>query len=87
MRTTLELPDELLRKAKIAAVQRGTTLKELMTHALEREVEMPVETTKPRQRMHFPIFTSKSTEKIDVDSKTLGRLEDEEDLRRHGLSS
>ena len=38
MKTTLELPDALLRRAKIAAAQMDTTLKDPMTRALEREL-------------------------------------------------
>ncbi len=34
MKTTLELPDPLLRRAKILAAQRGTTLKELVVDGL-----------------------------------------------------
>ncbi len=41
MRTTLDLPDELLRRAKIAAVERGCTLRALFAHALERELKQP----------------------------------------------
>jgi hypothetical protein len=45
MRTTVDLPDDLLKRAKIAAVQRGTSLRELIGQALERELE-----DKPRKR-------------------------------------
>lgn len=38
MKTTIELPDDLLRAAKAIAGRRGTTLKAIITHALEREV-------------------------------------------------
>jgi hypothetical protein len=38
MKTTIELPDALLRDAKAAAVRRRTTLRAIVTHALEREV-------------------------------------------------
>ena len=34
MKTTLELPNSLLRSAKAAAAQRGTTLKQLFQEAL-----------------------------------------------------
>ena len=34
MRTTLDLPDELMKRAKIAAVKRGSTLRELFAEAL-----------------------------------------------------
>jgi hypothetical protein len=35
MKTTIELPDPLFRRAKTAAVQEGVTLKQLFTEALE----------------------------------------------------
>ena len=38
MKTTIELPDGLLRAAKAMAARRGTTLKAIISHALEREV-------------------------------------------------
>jgi len=38
VKTTLELPDALLRRAKVAAAQMDTTLKGLITRALEREL-------------------------------------------------
>lgn len=38
MKTTIELPDRLLREAKAIAARRGTTLKALIEHALEREI-------------------------------------------------
>ena len=39
MRTTIELPDEILKKAKIKAVQEGISLKQLFTRALEKELD------------------------------------------------
>lgn len=38
MKTTLELPDDLLIKAKQVAAQRRTTLKEMVAHSLRREI-------------------------------------------------
>jgi hypothetical protein len=38
MKTTVELPDALFRQAKAVAARRGTTLKAVFLHALEREV-------------------------------------------------
>jgi hypothetical protein len=40
MKTTLDLPDELLIKAKEVAVRRRTTLKEMVTRSLRREIGM-----------------------------------------------
>lgn len=39
MRTTLDLPDDILRRAKIAATERGYTLRQLIIDALRREIE------------------------------------------------
>lgn len=41
MKTTVEMPDELFRRAKSAAALRGQTLRELITGAVEREVAEP----------------------------------------------
>lgn len=41
MRTTLDLPDNLLRQAKIAAVRRGSTLRDLVASGLRRELAEP----------------------------------------------
>ena len=52
MKTTLEMPDELFRRAKATAAQRGQSLKQLVTVALERELAGPARgarTSKPRQ--------------------------------------
>ena len=50
MKTTLELPDELFRRAKATAAQRGQSLKQLVTVALERELAGPVPGTKTSKR-------------------------------------
>lgn len=38
MKTTVELPDALLQQAKALALRRRTTLKAVLTRALEREL-------------------------------------------------
>lgn len=38
MKTTLDLPDDLLIEAKALAARRRMTLKDMVTHALRREV-------------------------------------------------
>ncbi len=51
MRTTLDLPDELLRRAKIKAVETGSTLRQLVVDALQREMSDPA---RPRRRLERP---------------------------------
>ncbi len=38
MKTTIELPDELFQRVKSIALRRRTTMKALITRALEREI-------------------------------------------------
>jgi len=55
MRTTLDLPDDILRRAKIAAVERGSSLRQLVTDALRHEIEGG--TTGVHRRMTRPPIT------------------------------
>ena len=41
MKTTIELPDELVRRAKIAAASRGTTMRALVMWGLEIAIQSP----------------------------------------------
>jgi hypothetical protein len=41
VKTTIDLPDEVMRRAKITAIQRKTTLKDLICKSLLREIESP----------------------------------------------
>jgi len=43
MKTTIDLPDELLHRAKVVAAQRKTTLKELVLSGLKQQIESPGE--------------------------------------------
>ena len=47
MRTTLDLPDALLRQLKAKAALEGTTLKALMRGLVERGLRAPVEAPAP----------------------------------------
>lgn len=54
MRTTLDLPDDILRRAKTEAVERGSTLRQLVIDALQREMSG---TERPRKRLARPPVT------------------------------
>lgn len=45
MKTTIDLPDEVLHRAKVAAAQRRTTLKELFLSGLELALKAEGEDT------------------------------------------
>ncbi|MBM3495427.1 MAG: hypothetical protein FJX72_14060 [Armatimonadetes bacterium] len=46
MRTTIDLPDDLLRRAQASAARRGIKLKHLVTQCVERGLEMDAEPTR-----------------------------------------
>lgn len=43
MKTTIEIPEPLYKRAKIRAVERGESLRQLVLGALEHELESPAE--------------------------------------------
>lgn len=61
MRTTIELPDPLFRSARAAAHERGMTLKELFTEALDKALKSPV---KGPKRMDKPPVSGGSGRRI-----------------------
>jgi hypothetical protein len=44
MKTTIEIPEPLYKRAKIRAIETGQTLRQLVLHALSRELD-PASTT------------------------------------------
>jgi len=80
MRTTLELPDGLLKRAKIDAVRRGITLKELVARGIERELEEG-DGASERRRAAFPIFRPTQPGVRPITPEDVRREELEEDVR------
>lgn len=52
MRTTINIPDHLLKKAKLKAVEEGISLKELFTRSLEKELSEVNTTGAPWKKLH-----------------------------------
>jgi len=65
MRTTIDMPDALFRKTKAVAALRGSSMKELIIQAVEREVTASAPPSK-RKRIKFPIIQSPSGRKVDL---------------------
>lgn len=79
MKTTIELPDLLFRDAKALAVRRGTTLKAMVIHAIEREVHWgdgASQTVFDVAEDGLPYLRSRGAR---VTSELVSRLLDEED--------
>lgn len=87
MRTTIDLPDELFRDAKIEAVNRGITLRELISGALEKEIHPSPSVNVVREhRVTFPLIKSKGPDGPMITDEMIREAEMEDDLRRAGLT-
>ncbi|MCY7314456.1 MAG: hypothetical protein LH480_02200 [Rubrivivax sp.] len=82
MRTTLDLPDDVLRRAKIEAVERGSTLRQLVIDALQREIGGKAQLRKRLIRAPIQLHKDAPLRRLSPDSvKHL----DSEDLQRSEL--
>ncbi|MDA0765306.1 MAG: hypothetical protein O3A92_00585 [Verrucomicrobia bacterium] len=53
MKTTIELPDDLVHRAKVLAAERRTTLRELVLQGLEHVLAGPQMTARDRAKTLF----------------------------------
>lgn len=53
MKTTIEIPDPLYKRAKIRAVESGQTLKQLVLIALQRGLDTPEALAEPQANLPF----------------------------------
>ncbi len=65
MRTTIDMPDALFRKTKAVAALRGSSMKDLIIQAVEREVTSIVRRRK-RKRIKLPLIQSWTGRKVDL---------------------
>jgi len=85
VKTTIELPDELLARAKSVAAERRTTLKSMIEHALRRELLERDEASAPGSLCGindygFPVLQAKGGgPHARVSSETVYRLLEDED--------
>ncbi|MFZ2242455.1 MAG: hypothetical protein WAV90_23375 [Gordonia amarae] len=79
MRTTVDLPPELMRAAKIAAADRGVTLKDLLIRALSREVAAGAS---GGRRVTFPLISSDGP-RVDVTNSDIEAALDAEDIEKY----
>ena len=67
MCTTIDLPDALFRRTKAVAALRGSSMKDLIVRAIERElVAKSGNQAKPPQRAKFPVVHLRSGREIDL---------------------
>jgi hypothetical protein len=79
MRTTLDLPDDVLRRAKIAAVERGSSLRQLVIDALRREIEPPGQSRR-RRMTRAPVTLAADAPLRTLSPEEIKRLDSETDM-------
>ena len=85
MRTTIEISDQLFRRAKIAAASGETSLKMLVNRGLKLALETQ---ERPQQkRVKLPLFPSKRSGARKVPNDAAARAQLAEDLERHAAAS
>lgn len=81
MRTTVELPDDLFRMAKVAAAERGSTLRELVMQGLRRVLN---EASEKPDASRLPKLPSKGRKVYDLSNDEIESLLMAEDAKRYG---
>jgi hypothetical protein len=80
MRTTIEVPDPLMKQARRLAVERGVTLKRIVVEALEREIASAREIA-GGPRLRFPLLRSEQPESLMLSGADIESFETDEDAR------
>lgn len=81
MRTTVEFPIELFRKAKARAASRGESLKTLITRAVAAEVGQEAPGA-ARGRVTLPVFGNPKGRRVDLRSADIAQALADEDVVR-----
>ena len=66
MRTTIDMPDALYRKTKAVAALRGSSVKDLIVRAVEREVSEIAAAKAKRTPLKLPLIKSWKGRKLDL---------------------
>lgn len=85
MRTTVDLPPNLMRAAKARAAEEGESLKDLLTRAVAREVGMPATAREKAGRVALPLIARDAIPTVLVTNEDIADALDAEDVE--GLAS
>ncbi len=83
MRTTIDLPDELFRLAKIAAAERGTTLKALVMQGLRTVLR---ESKEKPDSSRLPKLPVKGRKTYELSNEQIESLLMADEAKRYGRS-
>ena len=84
MRTTIDLPEHILRHAKATASLAGKTLKAFVTEALESKIAAETGQSLSRSQTQLPLVHSKSPGSLKLDGEKIADVLASEDSRALG---
>ena len=86
MRTTIDIPDALMRAAKARAAERGESLKELVNRALAHELGLPSGPKRKTGRVALPLIARDAAPAVLVTNDDIASALESEDIERYSAS-
>jgi len=83
MRTTIDMPDALMRAAKARAAERGESLKDLVNRALAHELGLPSAPKRKTGRVTLPLIAREAAPTILVTNEDISAALEAEDIERY----
>jgi hypothetical protein len=86
MRTTIDIPDALMRAAKARAAEHGESLKDLMNRALAHELGISSASKQKTGRVTLPLVARDVTPAVLVTNDDIAAALEAEDIERYTAS-
>jgi hypothetical protein len=86
MRTTIDLPDPLMRAAKARAAERGESLKDLVNRALAHELGLPSAPKLKAGRVTLPLLARDASPAVLITNDDIAAAVEVEDIERYSSS-
>ena len=83
MRTTIDMPDALMRAAKARAAERGESLKDLVNRALAHELGLPSGATRKTGRVTLPLIARDAAPAVLITNDDIATALEAEDIERY----
>ena len=83
MRTTIDMPDALMRAAKARAAERGESLKDLVNRALAHELGLPSAPKRKTGQVTLPLIAREAAPTILVTNEDISAALEAEDIERY----
>jgi hypothetical protein len=86
MRTTIDMPDALMRAAKARAAEHGESLKDLVNRALAHELGLPSVPKRKTGRVTLPLVARDAAPAVLVTNDDIAAALEAEDIERYSSS-